>query len=165
MAEAPRTIDELLSMLAKRDGVWDRPDGDWVPGPATEARRHANSLYRLGSRALRRNELPVACAWLAAATREHHPGAVFRLAAASSRLDSHQTEWAVRMLVGWAAVLGHQDAVRLAPLLSGRARPSVGDGWEDEEFALELLAVLRGFTPRRWRWRRWFLPSLGARPR
>ncbi|MCX4546876.1 hypothetical protein [Streptomyces sp. NBC_01565] len=140
-------LEVLGAMLAERDGVWDRPDGDWLPGPATEAQRHANSLYRLGSLALRRNELGVAARWLAAATRQQHPGAVLRLAAASSRITSPTSDWCVRNLVGWAAVLGHSDEIRLAPLLSDPgAKVETGD-WDDPEFAPEIWLALNPDPP------------------
>ncbi|MFG2986229.1 hypothetical protein ACGFYQ_34095 [Streptomyces sp. NPDC048258] len=46
------------------------------------------------------------------------------------------------MLVGWAAVLGHGDGIRLVPLLSNPdAQAKTGD-WEDPEFAPEILLAL-----------------------
>ncbi|MER7338807.1 hypothetical protein ABT403_13245 [Streptomyces sp. NPDC000075] len=149
------TLKDLLARLDVREGVWDRPDG-WLPGPVTKTQRRANSLYRLGSKALRRNAVEAAARWLAEATRDEHPGAVFRLAAAASRMESPNSDWAVRMLVGWAAVLKHRDAVQLAPLLSNRdAMLSVG-AWDDPEFTPEILQALR--HPR-------ILPALDFRSR
>ncbi|WP_426368561.1 hypothetical protein [Streptomyces sp. E-08] len=64
---------------------WDRPRGDLGPldhpsSYGVEARRKANSLYRLGSKALLRRELAPAVDWLGAAAAAGHPGALFRLA-------------------------------------------------------------------------------------
>ncbi|MFD0352907.1 hypothetical protein ACFVHW_04045 [Streptomyces sp. NPDC127110] len=144
MADNERlTADRLRTPVRDRDGVWDMPDGDWVPEGATDAQREANVFYRLGSKALRRDDLDTAARWLVLAMPENHPGAVFRLAAAASRMNSSRTDWAVRILVGLACVLEHGDAVRLRPLLSNRRAPVKAGTWEDPEFAPEILEALR----------------------
>lgn len=49
------------------------------------ARKRANSLYRIGSRALDRQELQDAANWLGEAASCGHPGALFRLAVVALR--------------------------------------------------------------------------------
>ncbi|MFE3608354.1 hypothetical protein [Streptomyces goshikiensis] len=48
----------------------------------------------------------------------------------------------VRTLVEWAAVLGHGDGVRLAPLLSNPDAQVATGNWADPEFAPEILLAL-----------------------
>ncbi|MGK5627858.1 IclR family transcriptional regulator domain-containing protein [Streptomyces sp. URMC 123] len=117
----PAGLTALLALLEGRPDFWDRPEGDWgapLPdGDATagckEARSHANSCYRLGSKALRRGELRAAAAWLGEAAAQEHPGAVFRLAVVVHRQCGAEERQAVALLVAEAAELGHGDAQAL----------------------------------------------------
>ncbi|WP_407842186.1 NACHT domain-containing NTPase (plasmid) [Streptomyces sp. DSM 116496] len=94
-------------------------------GPDTRA--DANSAYRLGTKALRRDELDAAQAWFAVACDQLHPGAAFRVAVAAVRLaqkgqpvtvvvaDADQVKVALDVLrwLDTAARWGHGDARRL----------------------------------------------------
>ncbi|MFF1257586.1 hypothetical protein ACFVZT_12250 [Streptomyces sp. NPDC058321] len=82
----PHSLTDLLTNLRGPDDPWDRPDGAWGTDPGTvlldsyarEDRQDANVAYRMGSNALRRNELPAARRWFALACTQEHPGAGFR---------------------------------------------------------------------------------------
>ncbi|BDM74809.1 hypothetical protein HEK616_82960 (plasmid) [Streptomyces nigrescens] len=111
----PTQLAQLLTQLAGPPDPWDRPRGDF--GPLTqhyaltlEERAHANSLYRLGSKALGRGELSPATEWLGAAAEAGHPGALFRMAALAARAGSEEAREDVRYLVAEAARHGHGDA-------------------------------------------------------
>lgn len=123
----PAGLDHLLAQLAGPHDFWDRPKGYFGPltdiyGLSLEERAHANSLYRLGSKALVRGELLRAERWLGSAAEAGHPGALFRLAALAGRTDGVRRE-DVRFLVAEAARHGHCDARRLLAATAHR-RPS-----------------------------------------
>ncbi|MEU4352340.1 IclR family transcriptional regulator C-terminal domain-containing protein [Streptomyces sp. NPDC023838] len=93
----PAGLADLLAHLAGPSDFWDRPEGDF--GPLSDAyeltrgqRAHANSLYRLGSKALARGELRQAADWLGTAAAAGHPGALFRLAALTARVGGGGSE-------------------------------------------------------------------------
>ncbi|MFM9373337.1 IclR family transcriptional regulator C-terminal domain-containing protein [Streptomyces sp. Da 82-17] len=160
--EVPPGLDELIDALTGPPDHWDRPDGDFGPHsgavrqdrsvpPGLEARRRANALYRLGSRALGRGELAAAADWLGDAAACGHPGALFRLAVVALRAgaDWGHEAW---FLVAEAARLGHGDAARLLRAHAHRrpdtdtdpdsdvATPRVEDGTYFDE-ARRLLGV------------------------
>ncbi|MEV0375103.1 IclR family transcriptional regulator C-terminal domain-containing protein [Streptomyces sp. NPDC050636] len=119
----PAGLAELLAQLAGPPDFWDRPGGDLGPLTAVyaltlEERAHANSLYRLGSKALDRGELLPAADWLGTAAEAGHPGALFRLAALTARAGGEQRE-SVRFLVAEAARHGHGDARALLDATAG----------------------------------------------
>ncbi|MFF0561464.1 hypothetical protein ACFYUZ_36085, partial [Streptomyces sp. NPDC004266] len=119
-SSAPESPGGLLALRRKLQGppdFWDRPDGDFGPLArlslhGVEARKKANSFYRLGSKALLRGELAPAVDWLGTAAAAGHPGALFRLAVITLRTGP---EWAeeARFLIVEAAQHGHGDARRL----------------------------------------------------
>ncbi|MGW1376872.1 IclR family transcriptional regulator domain-containing protein [Streptomyces sp. NPDC002446] len=120
----PAGLAELLAQLAGPPDFWDRPSGDF--GPLTDSyaltsdqRAHANSLYRLGSKALCRDELLPAAEWLGAAAESGHPGALFRMAALTARTGGAGQE-SVRFLVAEAARHGHGDARALLQTTADR---------------------------------------------
>ncbi|MFE9406368.1 IclR family transcriptional regulator C-terminal domain-containing protein [Streptomyces sp. NPDC006530] len=123
---APQDHAQLLALMGRLAGApdhWDRPDGDFGPLSHNyhldrEARAQANSLFRLGSKALARDELSTAADWLGQAASAGHPGALFRLAVAALRAGE---DWAqeATFLIAEAARHGHGDARRL---LAGTAR-------------------------------------------
>ncbi|AJT70108.1 hypothetical protein T261_8516 [Streptomyces lydicus] len=120
----PAGLAELLAHLAGPPDFWDRPGGDFGPLTAVyaltvEERAHANSLYRLGSKALGRDELLPAADWLGAAAEAGHPGALFRMAALTVRAGGDGCE-SVRFLVAEAARHGHGDARALLTAQAGR---------------------------------------------
>jgi hypothetical protein len=156
----PALSAELLTLMDKLAGppdVWDRPDGDFGPlsdlyGLDVEARQEANSLYRLGSKALGRDELSTAADLLGSAAAAGHPGALFRLAlvALRSGKDWQDNAW---FLVAEAARHGHGDAQRLLTTFAGR-RPSltgsatqIEDTWFFEEVRLLLGVASRLLQP------------------
>ncbi|MEV3971282.1 hypothetical protein AB0K68_24530 [Streptomyces sp. NPDC050698] len=119
----------LLKLMRGPADYWDRPAGDWGPGPAGApgtpagtARADANSAYRLATKALRRGELDAARAAFAFALAEQHPGAAFRIVLTEPRrlsvsipTGSGKTEsfvWVVKHLMA-AARWGHADAQQL----------------------------------------------------
>jgi DNA-binding IclR family transcriptional regulator len=144
----PSALAELLDRLTGAPDFWDRPCGDF--GPLTteyalslEKRAHANSLYRLGSKSLARDELLSAADWLGAAAEAGHPGALFRLAALTARVRGPGHE-SVRFLVAEAARHGHGDA---RELLAASARPTGAESpahtaLEDPQFVDEVRAGL-----------------------
>ncbi|MFF4583774.1 IclR family transcriptional regulator C-terminal domain-containing protein [Streptomyces sp. NPDC001373] len=97
----------------------------------------ANSLYVLGSKALRRGELAVAADWLGEAAAAGHPGAMFRMAAATLRAGA---DWAdeARFLVAETARHGHGDAARLLAGMAHRRHVPETDRCEDTEFFEEV---------------------------
>lgn len=110
----PSAFAALLSGLRGAD-FWDRPDGDWGPqrvwrGDELERRLHANSCYRLGSKALRIGELNRARNWLRRACEDSHPGAAFRLAATLWRQSGPDAASQAVTAVVSAARWGHGDA-------------------------------------------------------
>ncbi|WEB38177.1 hypothetical protein MOV08_01875 [Streptomyces yunnanensis] len=120
----PAGLATLLAQLAGPPDFWDRPCGDFGPLTSqypmtTEDRAHANSLYRLGSKALARHELPLAAQWLGEAAEAGHPGALFRLAALAARTGKGGGA-GVRFLVAEAARHGHGDARALLKSMTGR---------------------------------------------
>jgi DNA-binding IclR family transcriptional regulator len=88
-ADDRASLTALLDSLKGAPDFWDRPDGNWgfhSIAPEVEdtagiqARKDANSAYRLGSKALLRGDLEVARSCFARAREQHHPGAAFRAA-------------------------------------------------------------------------------------
>ncbi|MFE1384252.1 IclR family transcriptional regulator C-terminal domain-containing protein [Streptomyces sp. NPDC058740] len=144
---APESPGGLLALRRQLQGppdFWDRPGGDFGPPnhlstQGTEARQRANSLYRLGSKALLRDELATAVDWLAAAAAAGHPGALFRLAVITLRAGE---EWEddARYLLAEAAELGHGDARRL--LQDDETQPGTEPQREDELYFDEVREYL-----------------------
>ncbi|MFJ2400315.1 IclR family transcriptional regulator C-terminal domain-containing protein [Streptomyces xanthochromogenes] len=125
----PAELLSLVSQLAPPDH-WDRPGGDFGPltaryGLDREARERANSLFRLGSKALARDELTTAAEWLGHAASAGHPGAMFRLALVALRAGADWENEAV-FLIAEAARHGHGDARRLLAA-TARRRPPAGE--------------------------------------
>ncbi|MEU9705766.1 IclR family transcriptional regulator C-terminal domain-containing protein [Streptomyces sp. NPDC047981] len=146
--DVPAGLVELMSRLAGPPDFWDRPDGDLGPlaesyGTGREERGRANSLYRLGSKALGRDELTSAAQWLGEAAAVGHPGALFRLAVVALRAGGPWTDDA-GYLVAEAARHGHGDAARLlAALGNRRAAPGTATPLdEDAEFFEEVRTGL-----------------------
>ncbi|MFF9016741.1 IclR family transcriptional regulator C-terminal domain-containing protein [Streptomyces sp. NPDC014870] len=146
--DVPAGLVELMSRLAGPPDFWDRPDGDLGPlaefyGTGRQERGRANSLYRLGSKALGRDELTSAAQWLGEAAAVGHPGALFRLAVVALRAGGPWTDDA-GYLVAEAARHGHGDAARLlAALGNRRAAPGAATPLdEDTEFFEEVRAGL-----------------------
>ncbi|MEV8536716.1 IclR family transcriptional regulator C-terminal domain-containing protein [Streptomyces sp. NPDC051211] len=152
--EVPAGLTALLSELSGPPDFWDRPDGDWgqptdgCPQTQSEERSHANSCYRLLSKALRRDELEAAANWLGDAVEHEHPGAVFRLAVVIHREYGKDGREDVHFLVAEAARLGHGDAQLLLAQVTGQN--SEGDVAfamvQDPEFIDEIRAAL-GIAP------------------
>lgn len=147
----PEVAAEVLTLMNQLTGppdVWDRPDGDFGPqshlysGVDTDRRERANSLYRLGSKALRRGELSTAADWLGEAATAGHPGALFRLAVVVLRANTGWTQDAW-FLVEEAARHGHGDAQRLLDAAAGHP-PATGAPrrTEDGSFFEELRRML-----------------------
>ncbi|MER7957055.1 IclR family transcriptional regulator C-terminal domain-containing protein [Streptomyces sp. NPDC096030] len=146
--DVPAGLGALIGRLAGPPDFWDRPEGEF--GPLTDAyetsreeRERANSLYRLGSKALARDELVPAAQWLGEAASAGHPGALFRLAVVALRAGG---EWAddAGYLVAEAARHGHGDAARLLSAL-GHRRPRPGTPTpapEDPRYAEEVRTRL-----------------------
>lgn len=150
----PAGLAELLADLAGPRDFWDRPGGDFGPltglyALSADTAQRVNSLYRLGTKALRRGELGPATESLGAAAESGHPGALFKMAALASRAAGSRHE-DVRFLVAEAARHGHGDARRL---LSAAAHPvsTAADDMaarEDPEFFDEVRAALKGLPAR-----------------
>ncbi|WP_228978393.1 IclR family transcriptional regulator C-terminal domain-containing protein [Streptomyces sp. DH12] len=145
----PATLAELLSQLAGPPDFWDRPTAGGRPSTTAQVRAarttdHANSLYRLGSKALLRGELLQAADWLGAAAEAGHPGALFRMAALTARIGVGRYE-EVRFLVAEAARHGHGDATTLLTATTGRPPGAVVDESraEDPLFVDEVREALR----------------------
>ncbi|MFG2840805.1 IclR family transcriptional regulator C-terminal domain-containing protein [Streptomyces zaomyceticus] len=143
---------------------WDRPDGNWgvLVGPdAVSRRQHANSCYRLGSKALRRGDIERAVNWLSQARAERHPGAALRLVLAlwqrgvATGTQAGAGPQAVDALTD-AARFGHGDAFRILreagwPETELTAPAGDAEGWEDPEFGpavAEALDAVRPSLPR-----------------
>lgn len=167
----PDGFAAVLSGLKGPRDYWDRPDGNWglLTGPrALARRRHANSCYRLGSKALRAGDWQRAAAWLSRARSERHPGAAFRMAVllwrtADTAHDRAGREQDIVAAVMDAARFGHRDAQLLLnengwplpgiPAQDTVAVPSLRNPgiWQDPAFAdtvAEALAALRPTLPR-----------------
>ncbi|WP_407284785.1 IclR family transcriptional regulator C-terminal domain-containing protein [Streptomyces sp. BP-8] len=149
----PTALAELLGRLTGAPDFWDRPCGDFGPltseyALSAEKRAHANSLYRLGSKALAREELESAADWLGAAAEAGHPGALFRLAALTTRVRGQGHE-SVRFLVAEAARHGHGDARELlaASAHHASAESPAHSALEDPQFVDEVRAGLRCGPP------------------
>ncbi|RST04173.1 hypothetical protein EF905_33945, partial [Streptomyces sp. WAC05374] len=158
----PAGLTELLRELEGTRDYWDRPGGSWDPaadggagdgdaaaGDAGEVHALANSFYRLGTKALRRDELGTAADWLGLAAERNHPGAFFRLAVVVHRRFGAEGRDDARFLVAEAARHGHGDARAL--LREARASgPHPGPGApgaherppQDPEFADDVRAAL-----------------------
>ncbi|MFF4104341.1 IclR family transcriptional regulator C-terminal domain-containing protein [Streptomyces sp. NPDC001903] len=144
----PAGLAHLLAQLAGEPDHWDRPEGDFGPLShlyklSGSERALANSLYRLGTKAMVRGELERAVECLGAAAEAGHPGALFRLAVVTARTDGPLAE--VRFLIAEAARHGHRDAQRLLAATAGR--PAGALDTEDPEYAGELRLAL-GLTSR-----------------
>ncbi|MFB7784072.1 IclR family transcriptional regulator C-terminal domain-containing protein [Streptomyces vinaceus] len=144
----PAGLAHLLAQLAGEPDHWDRPEGDFGPLShlyklSGSERELANSLYRLGTKALIRGELERAVECLGAAAEAGHPGALFRLAVVTARTDGPLAE--VRFLIAEAARHGHRDAQRLLAATAGR--PAGALDTEDPKYAGELRLAL-GLTSR-----------------
>lgn len=144
----PAELSHLLAQLAGPHDFWDRPKGYFGPltdtyGLSVEERAHANSLYRLGTKALVRGELLRAGRWLGEAAEAGHPGALFRLAALAGRADGDRRE-DVRFLVAEAARHGHRDARRLLAASAHRRPPATEPvpPVEDPQFFEEVRSHL-----------------------
>ncbi|MEV5295385.1 hypothetical protein AB0K64_29680 [Streptomyces sp. NPDC053741] len=147
----PAVPAELLALMDKLAGppdVWDRPDGDF--GPLSnlyelddQARQEANSMYRIGSKALGRGELSTAADLLGSAAAAGHPGALFRLALVALRTgkDWKDNAW---FLVAEAARHGHGDAQQLLTASAGRQPSPTGSApsCEDTSFFEEVRLLL-----------------------
>lgn len=123
---------------------WDRPDGGFGPldhhyALDADGRQQANSMFRLGSKALLRDELAAAAHLLGAAAAAGHPGALFRLAVVAPRSGESWKEDAW-FLVAEAARHGHGDARRLLTQSDGQGTDV--DRAEDETFFEEIRAQL-----------------------
>ncbi|MFF4324494.1 IclR family transcriptional regulator C-terminal domain-containing protein [Streptomyces sp. NPDC001568] len=148
----PAALAELLAHLAGPADFWDRPDGDFGPlsrqyALSEEEREHANTMYRLGSKALRREDLLRAADCLGAAAEAGHPGALFRMAALVARAGRGRED--VRFLVAEAARHGHGDARHLLAESSRglSSRMDVSRGGEDPLYAQEIGRALSGARP------------------
>ncbi|MFD3565912.1 IclR family transcriptional regulator C-terminal domain-containing protein [Streptomyces sp. NPDC058667] len=142
--EASAGLLALRSQLCGSPDFWDRPEGDFGPLAhlyplTTGARQRANVLYRLGSKALARDELASAADWLGAAGEAGHPGALFRLALVMLRTGEEWRENAW-FLVAEAARHGHSDARQLLASRSGALTPGTEAAGpvEDEAFLDEI---------------------------
>ncbi|WP_438295913.1 IclR family transcriptional regulator domain-containing protein [Streptomyces sp. HUAS TT7] len=140
--QIPAELLELADQLAGPPDHWDRPEGDFGPLTSTyqldrDTLERANSLFRLGSKALVRNELTTATHWLGQAASAGHPGALFRLAVVALRAGEDWEQEAT-FLIAEAARHGHGDARRL---LAGTARRRPVSGpvlIEDPQFFDEI---------------------------
>ncbi|MFE5538724.1 hypothetical protein [Streptomyces sp. NPDC056492] len=144
----PAGLAHLLAQLAGEPDHWDRPGGNLGPLShlyrlAPSERALANSLYRLGSKALVRGELERAAECLGGAAEAGHPGALFRLAVVTARTEGPLTD--VTFLIGEAARHGHGDAERLLATTASRL-VRARDTW-DPAYAGELRLAL-GLTSR-----------------
>jgi DNA-binding IclR family transcriptional regulator len=143
--EVPAGLLTLMDRLTGPPDFWDRPHGDFGPlthlyGLDDEVRQRANSLYRLGSKALARYELAPAAKWLGSAAAAGHPGALFRLALVALRSGEDWAEDAW-FLVAEAARHGHGDAERLLAALASRPCPTAARV-EDETCYEEIRRLL-----------------------
>ncbi|MFG2947561.1 hypothetical protein [Streptomyces adustus] len=105
---------DLLNDLRGPADFWDRPDGFWgaadgttsLSAAALEDRQDANSAYRLGTKALRRQDPSAARRWFALACSQEHPGAAFR-----SILTGESTAGKSRFLISFATGCGKTHAM------------------------------------------------------
>ncbi|MFF4647684.1 IclR family transcriptional regulator C-terminal domain-containing protein [Streptomyces sp. NPDC001389] len=139
----PAGLADLLAHLAGPPDHWDRPEGDFGPLAhlyrLTRSERDlANSMYRLGSKALARGDLERAAECLGAAGEAGHPGALFRLAVVSARTS--ETPDDTQFLIAEAARHGHGDAERLLAATADRlaGHPDI----EDPHYIDELRQAL-----------------------
>ncbi|MBT2439968.1 hypothetical protein J7E93_07505 [Streptomyces sp. ISL-36] len=149
--EVGAEILTLMRQLAGPPDFWDRPDGAF--GPQThlydldaEGRERANSLYRLGSKALSRGELPTAADWLGEAASAGHPGALFRLALVALRANAIWADDAW-FLIEEAAWHGHGDAERLLAAAAGRLPASGAPPQTEDPSFFEEVRRLLGIPP------------------
>lgn len=158
----PAGLTDLLRELEGTGDFWDRPYGTGGPacdGAAEEERALVNSLYRLGTKALRRGELAAAADLLGRAGEQGHPGALFRLAVVVHRRYGDEGREDAEFLVAEAARLGHGDAramleAALAPETAGGTATTTGTtgdhghgiAAQDAEFSGEVRAAL-GLSP------------------
>ncbi|MEU6215578.1 IclR family transcriptional regulator C-terminal domain-containing protein [Streptomyces sp. NPDC047023] len=124
--EVPAGLADLMAQIAGPPDHWDRPEGPLGPLAhqyrLTRAEREsANSHYRMGSKALARDEWDRAADCLGAAAEAGHPGALFRLAALAAHTDQDPED--IRFLVAEAARHGHGDAQRLLVPTGHRSLP------------------------------------------
>ncbi|MFF8833175.1 IclR family transcriptional regulator C-terminal domain-containing protein [Streptomyces sp. NPDC015131] len=141
----PVGLTELLRELEGPRDFWDRPYGSGdggAPDEAEEDRGRANSCYRLGTRALRRDELGAAADWLGRAAEQGHPGALFRLAVVVHRRLGPEGREDAEFLVAEAARCGHGDAGALLRAATGGPVPTGAGDREDPEFADEVREAL-----------------------
>ncbi|MFD9474461.1 IclR family transcriptional regulator domain-containing protein [Streptomyces goshikiensis] len=144
----PAGLSHLLARLAGPPDHWDRPEGDFGPLShlyrlTRNERELANSMYRLGSKALSRGDLVRAAECLGTASEAGHPGALFRLAVLASRTEPARED-DVRFLLAEAARHGHGDAGRLLAETAGRLS-ELGAGMpavEDSDYSGELRQAL-----------------------
>ncbi|MFJ7592988.1 IclR family transcriptional regulator C-terminal domain-containing protein [Streptomyces sp. NPDC097617] len=137
---------------------WDRAGGDWgllVGTDALERREHANSCYRMGSKALRRGDGRLAITWLKNACMELHPGAAFRLAVALwreayDRGRSAAVREEVLGVLEAAARFGHGDA-RILLDFHARSQLSLAQSqaaaWQDPDFVPAVAQILASYPP------------------
>ncbi|MFC9268734.1 IclR family transcriptional regulator C-terminal domain-containing protein [Streptomyces zhihengii] len=149
----PATLLSLMGQLCDSSDFWDRPAGDFGPldplyGLTAEGRRRANSLYRLGSKALVRGEMALASDLLGEAADAGHPGALFRLALIALRQGDEWTQDAW-FLVAEAARHGHGDAERLLckPAGSGMSAAEALVGAVEDDIFLEEIRQYLGQFP------------------
>ncbi len=164
-SQLPPSWTQVLADSQSQTDFWDRPSGDWGNSStavgATHAsgygdrRRDANSAYRLGTKALRREDLPTARLWFEIASEQEHPGAAFRLTAVHLR-EHRQTPQDAQLLVisapmgggkttafmavEWlfrAARWGHGDAARLTVVAERLRTAGLGRGRAEEAFLAE----------------------------
>ncbi|MEW2373409.1 IclR family transcriptional regulator C-terminal domain-containing protein [Streptomyces sp. NPDC006656] len=157
-AAEPSAFAALLSGLKGAD-FWDRPKGNWGPprawrGEELDRRLHANSCYRLGSKALRAGELNRARNWLKRACQDRHPGAAFRLAVTLWRQSGPDAAPQAVTTVVSAARWGHGDARTLLRQAGwdladiGLATPEEAALDQDAEFAADVATLLTAFRKR-----------------
>ncbi|MEU7148665.1 hypothetical protein AB0B15_11580 [Streptomyces sp. NPDC045456] len=155
--DAKRVQQHLLAQAQPRD-FWDRPGGDWGGHPrqprplVSSLRSDANSVYRIGSKALHRGENVTAESLLHCALGVQHPGAAFRLLAAVTRRSTAARQQghghllgrraAVRYLQS-AAAWGHGDARQLLHWLA----PLAAEPGPDRKSSEKVQALATGYTP------------------
>ncbi|KPI02414.1 transcriptional regulator, IclR family [Actinobacteria bacterium OV450] len=153
--DSTRTAAEDLPGTKPRD-YWDRADGDWgtpASPDALDRREHANSCYRMGSKALRRDDGRLAVTWLTNACMELHPGAAFRLAVALWRQAYDRGRAAdvreqVLGVLDAAVRFGHADAHVLLDMYT-RSGPQeyrlTSHSWQDPEFVPAVIQLLNSY--------------------
>ncbi|MDX3540118.1 IclR family transcriptional regulator C-terminal domain-containing protein [Streptomyces sp. MB09-01] len=158
-AGSPRAAAERMPAPRPPRDHWDRPGGDWglLVGPdALERREHANSCYRMGSKALRRGDGRPAVTWLKNACMELHPGAAFRLAVALwreayDRGRSAAVREEVLGVLEAAARFGHGDARILLDFHArsqlSLAQRSQAAAWQDPDYVPAVAQILASYPP------------------